>query len=60
MCAPPDLLTLILFLTKRVREPDEEDWGKLKRGLNYLMGTRHMKLVLTIDSMHTIHWYVDA
>ena len=25
-----------------------------------MMGTRHMKLVLTIDSMHMIHWYVNA
>ena len=42
------------------REPDEDDWVKLKRGLKYLIGTRHIKLVITIDSMHTIHWYVDA
>ena len=24
------------------------------------MGTRHMKFVLTINSMHKINWYVDA
>ena len=60
MCARPDLLTLLLFLTKRVLGPDEDDWGKLKRGHKYLMATRHMKLVLTKNSMHTIHWYVDS
>ena len=60
MRARPDLLTLISFLNKRVREPDEDDWGKSKRGFKYLMGTKHMKLLLTIDSMHTIHLYVDA
>ena len=60
MCARTDVLTLIPFLTKRFREPDEDDWGKFKRGLKYLMGIRHMKLVLTIDLIHTNHWYVDA
>ena len=60
MSARPDVLTLILLLTKRVREPDEDGWVKLKPCLKYLMGTRHMKLVLTIDSKHTIHWYMDA
>ena len=28
--AHPDLQTLFSFLTKRVRSPDEDDWGKLK------------------------------
>ena len=52
--------TLISFLTKRVRSPDEDDWGKLRRGLMYLKGTLHMKLNITVDSLSTIRWYVDA
>ena len=31
--ARPDMQTLVSFLTKRVRSPNEDDWGKLKRGL---------------------------
>ena len=34
MRARPDIQTAVSFLTKRVREPDEHDWGKLKRVLN--------------------------
>ena len=58
--ARPDMQTLVSFLTKRVRSPDEDDWKKLKRGLVYLKGTMHMKLNITIDSLSTITWYVDA
>ena len=52
--------TLVSFLTKRVRSPDEDDWKKLRRGLMHLKGTMHMKLCITVDSLSTIRWYVDA
>jgi len=58
--ARPDIKTAVAFLTTRVKEPDEDDWGKLKRVLKYLKGTRHMKLRLTVDNMHTLRWWVDA
>ena len=58
--ARPDMQTLMSFLTKRVRSPDEDDWKKLKRDLMYLKGTMHMKLNITVDSLSTITWYVDA
>ena len=48
------------YITKRVRSPDEDDWKKLKRGLMYFKGTMHMKLNITVDSLSTITWYVDA
>ena len=51
---------VVSFLTKRVRAPDEDDWGKLKNCLKYLIGTLHMKLYLTADSLSIIHWWVDA
>ena len=60
MRARPDIQTAVSFLTKRVRAPDEHDWGKLKRVLKYLKGTMHMKLTLSVDSLSTICWYVDA
>ena len=56
----PDMQTLVSFITERVRSPYEDDWGKLKRGLVYLKGTMHMKLNITVDSLTTIRWYVDA
>jgi hypothetical protein len=31
--------TAVAFLTTRVKNPEEDDWGKLKRLLKYLTGT---------------------
>ena len=38
--ARQDIQTAALFLTTRVQAPDEDDWGKLKRVLKYLIGHR--------------------
>ena len=35
-----DIQTDVSFLTMRFKKPDEDDWGKLKRALKYLNGTR--------------------
>jgi hypothetical protein len=50
----------VAFLTTRVKRPDEDDWGKLKRVLKYLKGTRHMRLRLEVDNLGIIQWWVDA
>ncbi len=55
-----NIQTTITFLTTRVKQPDEDDWGKLRRVLKYLNGTRKLKLTLSAESMSSIHWYVDA
>ena len=55
-----DIQLPVAFLTTRVKEPDEDDWGKLKRCLSYLKGTLHMKLTLEVEDLGTVHWYVDA
>ena len=48
------------FLWTRCKEPDEDDWGKLKRVLKYLCSTMHMKLCLSVDNRHTLTWWLDA
>ena len=48
------------FLTTRVRRPDEDDWGKLKRVLSYLHGTRNLALTIGVDSLGFVRWYVDG
>ena len=48
------------FLTTRVKKPDQDDWGKLKRVLKYLNGTKHMKLKLTVENLTLIKWWIDA
>ena len=55
-----DIQTAVAFLTTRVKKPDEDDWGKLKRVLKYLKGTLHMKLRLTVENLGIIRWWVDA
>jgi hypothetical protein len=44
-----DIQPATAFLTTRVRSPDEDDWGKVKRVLGYLKGTLHMPLILSAD-----------
>ena len=46
-----DIQPATAFLTTRVRCPDEDDWGKVKRVLGYLKGTLHMPLILSTDSL---------
>jgi hypothetical protein len=55
-----DIQTAVAFVTTRVKSPDEDDWGKLKRVLKYLNGTRYLKLRLTVESMGMLKWYVDG
>ena len=46
-----DIQVSVAFLTTRVKKPDEDDWGKLRRILQYLKGTRSLPLRLTIDNL---------
>jgi hypothetical protein len=55
-----DIQTVVAFLTTRVKAPDEDDWGKLKRILKYLFGMRFLKLTLSADSLSILQWYIDA
>ena len=43
-----DIQVAVAFLTTRVKKPDTDDWGKLRRVLKYLKGTKYMKLLLSI------------
>ena len=55
-----DIQTAVAFLTTRVKKPDEDDWGKLKRVMKYLKGTMFMKLKLSVENLGLIQWWVDA
>ncbi len=39
-----NIQTVVVFLTTRVKSPDNDDWGKLKHVLKYLNGTKYLKL----------------
>jgi hypothetical protein len=55
-----DIQTTVAFLTTRVKHPDEDDWGKLKRVLKYLLSTKFLRLTLSADSLTNIRWYINA
>ena len=44
----------------RVKSPDKDDWGKLKRVLKYLNRTKYLKLKLSMDNLGLLKWYVDG
>jgi hypothetical protein len=55
-----DIQTAVAILTTRVKNPDEDNWGKLKRVLKYLNGTKYLKLRLTMESLGMLKWYIDG
>jgi hypothetical protein len=58
--ARPDIQTAVSFLTKRVKEPDEDDYKKLRRTMQYLRGSLDLLLTLEADDVRVIKWWVDA
>ena len=52
--------TAVDFLTTSVKQPDKDDWGKLKRVMRFLKVTRGLKLNLSIDYIPVFKWLVDA
>ena len=55
-----DIQTAVAFLTTRVKSPDEDDWGKLKRVLKYLNGTKYLKLSISMENLGILKWYVGG
>ena len=49
----PDTST-IDFLTMSVREPNIDDWRKLKHLIEYLQATSEMPLILVVDKSSTL------
>ena len=58
--ARPDIQPTNAFLCTRVKNPTEEDWGKLTRMMRFLYKTKDDSLVLSADGTNIIKWYADA
>jgi hypothetical protein len=58
--ARPDIHPPTTLLCTRVKGPNEDDWRKLTRMLEYIHGTRDDVLRLAADDLHVVKWYVDA
>ena len=48
------------FLTTCIKDPDEDDWGKLNWVIKYLNVTKYLKLTLSIDNSGVLKWYINA
>ena len=55
-----DIQVAIAFLCTRVKCPDEVDWKKLKRVLQYLRGTMDLVLTLGADDIRKMKSWVDV
>ena len=58
--ARKDIQTAVSFLTTRVKQPDQDDWRKIKKVLEYLNGTVELKLRIEVKDLCVMRWYVDA
>ena len=58
--AGQDVLPGIIFLTTRVKDPNQEDWIKLTRILNYLKTTEKEIVKMEADDEQVIKWYVNS
>lgn len=57
--ARPDVQTAVDFLCTRVKQPDEDDWKKLRRCMAYLRGTQEMITTLSMET-NILKVWIDA
>ena len=50
----------VSFLTLRLKRPDKDNWGKLKRVIKYLYGTWCLKIIIGVTLLGITKWFVDA
>jgi hypothetical protein len=55
-----DIKPAIAFLATRMTEPNEGDWYKLVKLMNFLKATQDDIPKMSADDTQTIKWYVDA
>ena len=55
-----DIHMVVAFLSMRVKSPDKDDWGKLKRLLKYLNRTKYLKLTISVEDLGVLKWYMGA
>jgi hypothetical protein len=58
--ARPDLQTAVAYLCTRVACPDKDDYGKLKKLIEYLRESIYLPLILGWDESGVLTWNVDA
>ena len=56
----PDLRTATSFLTKRVQNPDEDDYKKLARAIKYIRRTKFLRLTIAATYLDQTDWFIDG
>jgi hypothetical protein len=56
----PECLTAVAFLTTRVQCCDQDDLGKLRRLLGYVLATRERGICLRVGESMAVKAYIDA
>ena len=46
-------------ITTRVRLPDEYEWPKIQIVLQYIGSTIHITLILIVDKLNLVEWWVE-
>ena len=55
--AQPDILLEIGFLSTRVKDPDIDDWKKLRNTMQYLLSTKKPPLTLIANDSRVVKWW---
>ena len=55
-----DITPTVAVLSGRVRNLNKDAWGKLRRLVKYLNGTKELYLTLRYDGLLIARWHVDA
>ena len=58
--ARQDIQTAVAIPTTRVKSPDKNDWGRLKRVVKCLNETKDLEFTLSADNLGIFRWFVDA
>lgn len=56
----PDCSTAIAYLCTRVKEPDMEDWKKLKRLMHFLAQMIDNERIIGVDDLTKMQTFVDS
>ena len=59
-CSRLDILPTVSVLSGRFHSPNQNNWEKCGRMVNYLNSTKKLNLILWYDGLNIAQWYVDT
>ena len=55
-----DIFTAVVFLSTRLKHPNEDECWKIFQDIRYLKGTPSLPLALEAGGLNMIHWWYEA